>query len=329
MKLIIIALLVACASAASIFDVTLDSHWTNYKTVHGKNYGKEETMRRIIWEANSRYINQHNSEAAKGVHTFTLKMNKYGDMTSEEFGRMYNGYNMTKNMQSKKNLLHKNSGLKNPDSVDWRTQGYVTPVKDQGQCGSCWAFATVASLEGQHFKKSGKLVSLSEQNLVDCSRKQGNMGCNGGLMDNGFTYIKENGGIDTEESYPYTAKDGSCKFNADNVGATDTGFVDVKSGSEDDLVDALANNGPIAVAIDASHSSFQLYNSGIYKPFLCSSSRLDHGVTAVGYGSNEQGDYYIVKNSWAEVWGMKGYILMARNDNNKCGIASQASYPTV
>ncbi|CAH1788230.1 unnamed protein product [Owenia fusiformis] len=220
-----------------------------------------------------------------------------------------------------------------PDTWDWRTKGYVTPVKNQLQCGSCWAFSTTGSLEGQHFKKTGKLVSLSEQNLVDCSTKEGNHGCQGGLMDYGFTYIKQNGGIDTEASYPYKAVDGKCAFNAANVGATDTGFVDVKSGDEGDLLNAVATVGPIAVAIDASHSSFQLYKSGVYHNFFCSSKRLDHGVLAVGYGSEsgifEKHDYWLVKNSWGSSWGMDGYIKMSRNRNNNCGIATQASYPLV
>jgi cathepsin L len=329
MKLIILAVLVACASAASIFDATLDSHWVNYKIVHQKSYGSEEIVRRLIWEANLKYINQHNEEAAAGEHTFTVAMNKYGDMTSEEFGAMYNRFNATKVMQAQgKGVAFVKSGVKVPANVDWRKEGYVTPVKDQGQCGSCWAFSTVASLEGQHFKKEGKLVSLSEQNLVDCSRAEGNQGCNGGLMDQGFDYIKKHG-IDTEASYPYKAVDGRCRFEKENVGATLTSYTDVESGDEDALVEAIAKNGPISVAIDASHSSFQLYSEGIYNERRCSSYQLDHGVTAVGYGTNQDGDFYIVKNSWAEAWGMKGYIMMSRNKDNQCGIATQASFPIV
>jgi len=327
-----IALMISCASAASIFDATLDGVWKSFKQEHKKEYlnAEEEQLRRLTFEANVKYISQHNNEAALGKHTFTLKMNKFGDLTSAEFGRLYNGFNMTKNMKkTKANLFVSDPTAQIPDSVDWRTQGYVTPVKDQGQCGSCWSFSAVASLEGQHFKASGQLVSLSEQNLVDCSRKQGNQGCNGGLMDQAFTYIKVNKGIDTEASYPYKAVDGKCKFNPATVGATDNGFKDIEAGNEQDLTNAIATIGPISVAIDASQSSFQFYHTGVYTDENCSSTELDHGVTAVGYGTQNGKAYYIVKNSWGTSWGDKGFILMARNSNNMCGIASSASYPLV
>jgi cathepsin L len=329
MRLAILAVLIACASAASVFDVTLDNQWSIYKSVHGKSYGKDDSMRRLIWEANHRFVAKHNAEFKAGIQTYEVEINRFADMTLEEFRTMYNTYNASKVMKARQGTPYKVSGSANPDEVDWRKEGYVTPVKDQGQCGSCWAFSTVASLEGQHFKATKELVSLSEQNLVDCSRAEGNPGCNGGLMDQGFDYIHKNGGIDTEASYPYVPQTRPCRFKKDSIGATDTGFVDIAEGSESALEDALATVGPIAVAIDASHMSFQFYSEGIYNEPACSSSDLDHGVTAVGYGSNDQGDYWIVKNSWGEVWGMDGYILMSRNKNNQCGIASAASYPTV
>jgi len=203
----------------------------------------------------------------------------------------------------------------------------VTPVKNQGQCGSCWAFSTTGSLEGAWAISKGKLVSLSEQNLVDCSSSYGNDGCDGGLMDQAFDYIIANKGIDTEDSYKYTARDGNCKFNKNTIGATLTKYTDVTAQSETALQSAIMKQ-PISVAIDASHSSFQFYSSGVYFESRCSATQLDHGVTAVGYGTSSSA-YYIVKNSWGTDWGMQGYILMSRNKNNNCGIATMSCYPIV
>ncbi|KAJ8311670.1 hypothetical protein KUTeg_011025, partial [Tegillarca granosa] len=207
----------------------------------------------------------HNLEADRGVHTLTLGMNEYGDMTSKEFSKVMNGYRM-RNITEVKTEFHQSlvdiSDL--PDTVDWREKGYVTEVKNQKQCGSCWAFSTTGSLEGQHFKSTGKLVSLSEQNLE-------------------ITGVKENG---------------KCRFKQENVGATDSGYKDVSIfiHSEEALQKAVAEVGPISVAIDASLSSFQLYKSGVYSDILCSTSRLDHGVLAVGYGTYDSKPYWLVKN---------------------------------
>jgi cathepsin L len=327
MKFVVLAVLIACSSCASI------SEWSQFKAMYGKSYGlSEDSYRRTIFEKNLNFIQSHNMQYALGKKTFTVAMNKFGDLTNTEFVGQMNGFNKTRSMLNgnEGSQFLKPTNVKIPDSVDWRTQGYVTPIKDQGQCGSCWAFSAVASLEGQHFKAAKKLVSLSEQNLVDCSRKFGNMGCDGGLMDQAFQYVKANQGIDTEDSYTYTAEDGKCKFSKDNVGATCTGFTDITSGDEDALSTAIATIGPISVAIDASQDSFQFYSSGIYSDENCSSEELDHGVTAVGYGSQGSGqDFYIVKNSWGTGWGAQGYIMMARNQDNMCGIATMASYPLV
>ncbi|KAG1679585.1 Cathepsin L [Nymphon striatum] len=172
-------------------------------------------------------------------------------------------------------------------------------------------------------------VDWRKKGYVTAVKNQGNNGCEGGLMDNAFRYIKSNKGVDTEKSYPYTAEDGTCHFKKQDIGATDSGFVDIASGDEKALQKAVATVGPISVAIDASHISFQLYSEGVYNEPECSSTALDHGVLAVGYGSDNGKDYWLVKNSWGPGWGVSGYIKMTRNGNNQCGIATKSSYPLV
>jgi len=327
------AFLAVAAGAVASSAMTLDTDvqlFKEFKKLHSKVYESDEhEMAKFeTFKNNVAYINSHNLNSDK--HGFTLGINHLTDLTNEEYRAMLSPIPVDTNEEVGSTYLPVGDNL---DSKDWRTEGYVTPVKNQGQCGSCWAFSTVASLEGQYFRKNGKLVSLSEQQLVDCSRSFGNMGCSGGLMDNGFRYIKSLGtaGLDLESSYSYTASNGSCHASsaaAPAPAAAVTGFTDINSGNENDLTNALSTVGPISVAIDASHMSFQFYKSGVYSESACSSRFLDHGVTAVGFGSDDSGAaFYIVKNSWGETWGEQGYIKMARNANNMCGIATTASYP--
>jgi len=307
--------LVVVASASSKY-ASLFQQW---QTTHSKSYltRGEQKHRLAAFSRNARFVEQHDAKA----RGFTVALNEFADLTGEEFRALYLGTNFTRVPGA-----YVPSDATAPQ-VDWRTKGAVTGVKNQGQCGSCWSFSTTGSVEGAKFIANGKLTSLSEQNLVDCSTAQGNMGCNGGLMDQAFQYIIQNRGIDTEASYPYTATGpNQCQYSSNNIGARITGFTDVASGSESALQTAV-NNQPVSVAIDASHQSFQLYSGGVYNEPACSPTQLDHGVLAVGYGS-DQGTYWIVKNSWGTGWGMQGYILMSRNKNNQCGIATMSSFPT-
>eukprot|EP00042_Codosiga_hollandica_P035476 m.263450 g.263450 ORF g.263450 m.263450 type:complete len:321 (-) comp54643_c0_seq4:120-1082(-) len=298
-----------------------------FKAAYGKTYsGVEHQMRSFIYQSNLEYIDAVNAEGL----SFQLGVNEYADMLHTEFRTLYLA--RVRDYSSRVSVAEAVVDVEAlPASVDWRTHSpaVVTPIKNQGQCGSCWAFSTTGSTEGQHALATGTLVSLSEQNLVDCSTAEGNEGCNGGLMDQAFEYIIKNKGIDTEASYPYTAQDGKCKFNSANVGATLSSYQDIPKGSESSLQNASALVGPISVAMDAGLASFQLYKSGVYAPKGCSSTQLDHGVLVVGYGVDGSQDYWIVKNSWGTTWGIEGYFLLARNDNNMCGVATAASYPIV
>jgi cathepsin L len=345
--IVVLAVLVAAAMASPLgehhgttkINQSLNLEWTMYKERHGKEYSSadEELARRVAWEDNLKIIESHNRLYAIGLKKYRLGATKFADMTNQEYRQMVLMKNkidaatlVQKNLHQTLGHMGENPTAPMPKSVDWRKEGYVTGIKDQGQCGSCWSFSTTGSVEGQHFKATGKLVSLSEKNLMDCSGPEGNQSCDGGLMDQAFEYIIKNKGIDTEASYPYVPEDGRCKYNKANIGATISSYKDIPTGDEMSLASAIATVGPISVAIDASQSSFQLYDSGVYDEPACSSTQLDHGVLAVGYGTDQSGgDYYIVKNSWGVSWGMSGYIWMSRNKDNQCGIATASSYPIV
>ena len=215
----------------------------------------------------------------------------------------------------------------NVAAVDWRAKGAVTPVKNQGQCGSCWAFSTTGSVEGRHQIATGNLISLSEQQLVDCSTSLGNNGCNGGLMDYGFKYVKSNK-LETEADYPYHAVDQKCAVNASKGVVSVSGYKDVQSKSASQLLAAVAQ-GPVSVAIEADTSVFQSYSTGIISSTGCGTS-LDHGVLVVGYGTEGGKDFWILKNSWGNSWGEKGFFRIARSSAagpGICGLQLQASYP--
>jgi len=324
---------VTAVQAVSLYDL-VEEEWKYFKATYGKEYEPdEEKIRMKVFMENKYKILKHNALYEKGQHSFKLRMNEYGDMLQHEFVKTMNGFigNRMNESSMMGSTFISPANVELPDEVDWRKDGAVTGVKNQGNCGSCWAFSSTGSLEGQHFRKTGVLVSLSEQNLMDCSSTYGNQGCNGGTMDAAFEYVRDNNGIDTENSYPYEARDGECRYDPNNCGATDTGFVDIDQGSESNLQEAVATKGPISVGIDASQSSFHFYDTGVYYEPNCSPDNLDHGVLVVGYGTDADSgeEYWLVKNSWGTSWGEKGYIRMARNRNNNCGIATMASFPLV
>lgn len=316
------------------------------------------------WIANDEYIMTRNAEN----RTYTLGHNLLSGLNAEEY-RAYLGFDKNMNMNNNNNnndrkekfdevkclygciktydASHKldtiscvkscfneeTTSIK--ETVNWVEMGAVTSVKDQGQCGSCWSFSTTGALEGAYFIKYGTLESFSEQELVDCDNFSGggrDHGCNGGLMDNAFTWIKKNGGLCTEQDYPYTSgttkSGGQCDKTCDIVeGSQITGFMDVPKNSDDAMMQALSKQ-PVSIAIQADQRDFQLYESGIFTGD-CGTS-LDHGVLVVGYGE----DYYLVKNSWSSSWGDNGYIKLGKGDEyndgaGQCGMLMQGSYPVL
>jgi len=273
-RLAVICLLALVAIASARVPASRVAEFQEWKAEYGKSYAtpSEEAYRLKVFHENMNFIESHDAEA-KG---YTVGMNQFGDLTVAEFSAMVNGLRMPKEKKSNVDpALAKVDLLGLPPSVDWRQKGVVTPIKNQGQCGSCWSFSTTGSTEGAHALATGNLVSLSEQNLIDCSTAEGNQGCNGGLMDDAFEYIIKNNGIDTEASYPYQAQGPlQCRFKTANIGATLTSYKDVQHGSELALQTASATIGPISVAIDASHNSFQFYTSGVYYEPACSTTQL-------------------------------------------------------
>lgn len=310
--------------------------WYKHHNVSFENYG-HYVKTFDAWYENDNYINTYNSIENGSL----LAHNQFSGLNSSEF-RVFLG-TFKKQRTAFFGTRNKVRGVyldgDVTTSVNWKENGGVTPVKNQDQCGSCWSFSTTGALEGAYFAKYGSLISFSEQQLVDCDTRRnggGDNGCNGGLMDSAFSWITKNNGLCTEEEYPYvsgnTKTSGTCNSSCTNVKGSNIGnFIDVPPSSDQQMMLALMKQ-PVAVAIQADERAFQLYSSGILKG-SCGTG-LDHGVLAVGYGSDSGGDYYLVKNSWGEDWGENGYIRIGRGDdyNNgdgQCGILLQASYPVL
>lgn len=301
-------------------DTAPEDLFKSWQKKFGKQYSSEEYgSKKAVFMDNLKTINNHNQLHKAGNTTWTMGLNQFSDLTAAEFKKTH--------LSTHKRTFARNETvlpLTPLDSVDWRTKGAVTPVKNQGQCGSCWSFSTTGSTEGAWAIAGHKLTSLSEQQLMDCSTSEGDHSCQGGLMDYGFEYIIKNGGIDTEADYPYKMRNEACESAKEkNVAAMLKSYTDVpKSAAQ---LEAAIAKGPVSVAIEADQSGFQHYNGGTFSG-TCG-TKLDHGVLAVGYSP----DYWIVKNSWGETWGNQGYIKLSRSvgfpAGNQCGILNSASYP--
>ncbi|KAJ4928202.1 hypothetical protein JOQ06_015996 [Pogonophryne albipinna] len=289
-------LTIVCGYASAILSSELDRHWVLWKKMHQKVYEHEieELGRRRIWESNLEMINVHNLETSLGLHTYELAMNHLGDLTTEEvLGTLMGTVVPSDLTRGPPNSFAVNVSL--PPTLDWRKEGLVTEVKQQGSCGSCWAFSAVGALEGQLKKKNGALTSLSPQNLVDCSLVYGNHGCHG---------------IASEAAYPYVGLRGNCKYSPKYHIANCSSYVFIAEGDDNRCLQA----------------QVCFYRHGVYRDHSCTHN-VNHGVLAVGYGTENGDDYWLVKNSWGVTYGEEGYIKMARNRRNQCGIARYACYP--
>jgi C1A family cysteine protease len=322
--LAVLAIIAAVAvEGRTLTEKDYQTQFSSFVKKFSKSYQHDEFFARYnVFKANFDKIRLHN----KGNHTWSMSVNEFADLTFAEFHDRFTGLTpRANNFIRSQNLATFDEDMDVPTSVDWRQKNAVTPIKNQGQCGSCWAFSTTGSVEGAHAIATGNLVSLSEQQLVDCSGPQGNQGCDGGLMDDAFEFIIQNNGICTEASYPYTGVTGTCQTGC-SPAATISSYKDIAAGDETSIGPAVAQQ-PVSIAIEADQQGFQFYSTGVFN--AACGTQLDHGVLLVGYDTDPSaGQFWWLKNSWGTTWGEQGYMQIARG-MNECGLANMASYPVV
>jgi len=323
-------------------DALLENRFASWAAAYDKKYSSEaERKKRLgLFAASAKLVEEHNSKIPAGSDRYRLGLNEFADMSDSEFFEMY-GLGKMKGQEdcsaTRKGALQGSASKMTelpadlPVAIDWRDKGIVSPVKNQGRCGSCWTFSTTGALEAHYKKKHGRFLSFSEQQLLDCAGNYDNHGCNGGLPSHAFQYILESGGLDTERAYPYEmTSENKCRFRKWGVGVRVTRVHNITQFDETGIEVAVGTVGPVSVAFQVA-SDFRLYAGGVYDSTVCKDQPKDvnHAVLAVGYGVTPEGTkYWIVKNSWGENWGTKGYFLIKRGVN-MCGISDCASYADV
>lgn len=332
MKTVIVLLLCMCVAGGLALATGQDYYqdqFDSWRLEYGREYGSvgEYQQRLTVFTTNLKYIEQINSRKL----SYTLGVNKLADLTFEEFSERYLTAPQDCSATTPSDLRTLPLVAADPPAaIDWREMGAITPVKNQGQCGSCWTFSTTGCLEAHHFLKTKTLVSLSEQQLVDCAGAFNNNGCEGGLPSQAFEYIRYSGGLEAERDYPYLAHNQKCHFNGSLIAATVSNVFNFTQGDEDNMYKAVGTIGPVSIAYDVS-GDFRFYKQGVYSSIMCRKDpqHVNHAVLAVGYNTTEKGEpYWIVKNSWGEDFGIKGYFWIVRG-KNMCGLADCASYPIV
>lgn len=294
---------------------------------HRKTYANqdEDNLRKALFISRLTTIQEHNQRYSDGKVTYRIGLNKFSDLTEEELHWYTHGYVGVPQQNITKKIFKPTNSIQHSEAIDWRESGIVPDVKDQGNCGSCWAFAAIGTIETHYGLYKKKNVSLSEQQLLDCATD--NYGCSGGWVEKAYAYIIKNG-IHSDQDYPYKTTQTACRYNPSKsiFKINDVAFIE--EGNEEHLLKGVAEKGAISVAIDAT-GNFAAYQSGIYYNSNCSTSKLTHAVIIVGYGQENGKDYWLVRNSYSKSWGENGYVKMLRNKNNHCGIASAASFPDV
>jgi len=311
---VVLCLLAAAVTAVKISEEVYQSAFTEFVAEFDKQYSASEFFQRFaVFKTNYAHIVRHNT----GNHTWSMGVNQFSDLTAEEFEAIYLSGLLAADFEP---MPSSQEYIDAAGDKDWRTEGAVTAVKNQAQCGSCWAFSTTGTVEGSHFLKTKKLLSLSEQQLVDCSGSTGNQGCNGGWPKWALTYIEKNGGFCDQAGYPYTGRDGTCKTTCQKVVQV---AAHKELNSEAQLVPAI-ELAPISIAITAS-SAFQSYKTGVFTG-ACP-GQVNHAVLLTGYGTEGSTDYWWIKNSWGASWGDKGYIRFPRGQN-KCSMGYASVHAT-